>query len=566
MYCRTTRNRSRENTGSILVLAMVILAFLILPIAIILNKQCFAMMRHSRYQNSMEAASLLAAQQISKIIINDPHFGFISLTNQPPIGKATLAADGEPCPVRSINNVLATIRLDTIIAHKLTNDNLCALANNDYEEAQRALGQFQVSLNSAVDPGNPAIFTDMDGKEIKVHNDAFNLLEKNLCLANSGRAVEIRNFRISLGWLKQGGMTNIPVPEPEELADLNSEWQQNKKYKACIDIPAVGKSFIFAPVAEAPSLSDETMFQASDSMHFCSVVKTEADIEELAECKSTDHINAERRWIHISACAVPAESRQVGPGGALLVFFPCGLIDELRSLNDLLHLPDGNEQPAQFYKAESGDLPIDANSSIAEATLAPWGQQNITSSRVVAAGLYSWLRTAGLKPRIDSTLRALSEEFANTLKSSNLLYEFDPDGNVNISSLPAMPLPASVLSDEQLFVETRGENYSISCYNNVYSVGTINGGKHAGLPLAGDPVNWCDLPYFGLSGEDASEHGKGAATGLTAENEIQIDSLIPGAVFKDVAQFKVNGHAVSAKPRKSYYSGGLAVELSISAI
>lgn len=561
---RASKNQLRKNSGSVLFLAMVILAFIIVPAGIIVTKQYFNLTRHSLYQTGMEAASLLAAQQISKIVINDPHFGFVSLSNQPPIGRATLAADGEPCPVNSINNILATIRLDTIMAHKLYSDDLCVLANEDYEQAQRALTQFQYSLKSAVDPSDPSVFVDMDGNEIKVYTDAYNLLEKNLRLASNGRSIEIRNFHISLGWLRQGGMTNTPVPEPEESADFNRDWQQNKKYRACVDIPVFGQSFIFAPVVDAPALADEAMFAAPDGVHFCSVVKLEADIEEPGESAMADQVK--RQWIHISACAVPAENRQVGPSGALLVFFPCGLIEELRSLNDLLRLPDGNEEPAQFYKAESGDLPVDADTAIATATLEPWGQQNITSSRVVAAGLYCWLRAAGVKPRIDSTLTALRQEFSRSLKSSNLLYEFDPDGNVNISSLPGMPLPASVLSDEQLFVETRGEDYSISCYNNVYHMGTINGGKHAGLPLTGDPVNWCDLPYFGLSVENASEHGKGAATGLTANNEIQIDSQIPGAVFKDLVEFKVNGHAVSAKPRKSYYSGGLAVELSISAL
>jgi len=171
-----------------------------------------------------------------------------------------------------------------------------------------------------------------------------------------------------------------------------------------------------------------------------------------------------------------------------------------------------------------------------------------------------------MRPRIDATLAALKTEFCGALKSSNLLYEFDQRGNVVISSLAAMPLPLSVLSDRQVFVETRGDNYSISCYNNVYNIGTINGGKHAGQPLAGDPINWCDLPWFGLSTDAAKSLGKGAATGLSPASTKLNDSPILGAVPSDGAVFEVNGKAVQSIPRKSYYSGGLAVELSISAI
>src|SRR5208283_1767937 len=104
-----------------------------------------------------------------------------------------------------------------------------------------------------------------------------------------------------------------------------------------------------------------------------------------------------------------------------------------------------------------------------------------------AAGLYCWLREAGVRPRIDSTLNALSQQFQFSLKGNNLLYEFDTKGKVVVSSLPTMPLPISVVSDRQIFVETNCQNYTIGCYNNVCNLGTINGGKHAGQLLAGDP-------------------------------------------------------------------------------
>jgi hypothetical protein len=75
------------------------------------------------------------AEKLSRIVVNDSHFGFIALSNSPPIGKATVADDGEPCPISGINNLLATIRLDTLMAHELNDSNLCQLADADYEQA-----------------------------------------------------------------------------------------------------------------------------------------------------------------------------------------------------------------------------------------------------------------------------------------------------------------------------------------------------------------------------------------------------------------------------------------------
>ncbi len=563
----TLSNRPRSKKGSILALAVIILAFVLVPAGIILNKYFLLLNTQARYQNSVEAASLLVAEQIGRIVVNDPHFGFVSLTNQPPIGRATLAADEEPCPVTSINNLLATIRLDTLIAHELNDDNMSALANADYEQSKSAELLLQSSLLSAIDPMNKTKFTDMDGNPVDPYKDAQNLLEKNLQANNGGHPVTIRNLHISLGWLRQGGMTNTPLPEPIELAELHGRSHSQGKYEAGIDIPAFGQSFFFAPVAKAPALADEAMFVGPDGKRFCSVVKLEADVQANSPFENLFDLHPKlENWLHIAACAVPGESAQVGPTGALLVFFPCGPISELKSLAELLRLPDNNDQPTQFYQAVNGDLPVDPDASTAPTHLAPWGQQDINCHRVVASGLYSWLRSAGVRPRVDSTLAALRQEFSNSLKNSNLLYEFDPHGRVVISSLPAMPLPISVLSDQQPFVETHGDDYSISCYNNVYNLGTINGGKHAGQPLAGDPINWCDLPYFGLSADSACTQGKGVATGLSAINQKQVISPIPGAVLREAAEFEVRGNAVAAKPRKSYYSGGLAVELTISAI
>jgi hypothetical protein len=463
--------------------------------------------------------------------------------------------------VTSINNLLATIRLDTIIAHESNNDDLCTLADADYEHCKETVALLQSSLESAVNPAEKAEISDMNGNQLQPYSDARNLIERSL--QSSGPAAEIRNVRISLGWLSQDGTTNTPVPEPIEAAQLQKELRQGKKYKSCINVPAFGYNFYFAPVSKSAVLVDEGLFREQDGKRFCSVVKVEADIRDNDLLATLTPIG---RWHHVTACAIPADRPQIGPTPGLLVFFPCGQVPELSCLTDLLHLPNGNEQPARFYKAVNGDLPVDSNASTSGTSLEPWDPQTITSKRVVAAGIYSWLRSAGVRPRIDSTLAALSQDFSRSIKSSNLFYEFDSHGRVVTSSLTEMPLPISVLSDEQPFVEMRGDNYSLSCYNNVYRLGTINGGKHAGQPLAGDPINWCDLSCFGVSTLSANQIGKGMATGLSPFNGAPVNSQIPGAVLKNTAMFENNGKVVTAQPRKSYYSGGLGVEISISAI
>lgn len=557
---RSHLRQSRTTTGGVLLLAILILTFLVLPVGLCLYRYSMSYTTRDKYQSRVQAAALLVAERLSKIVVNDPHFGFIALSNCPPIGKGTMAEDGEPCPVTGINNLLATMRLDTLVAHEMNDSNFCALADADYNQTQAAATLLQSSLNASIDPKNKKKYYDIDGHAVTPLDDAQDLLKRNLQGAGFGHPAQVRNLRISLGWLSSGGSTNTPLPAPLDCAQLPPGSKQDGKYKSCVDLPAFGYSFYFAPVAKAPALADPAKFTNPDGKRFCSLVKVEADIS-YQDTNLYDPTARSEQWLHVSACAIPAEMLQAGPTGALVLVFPCGQTD-LTDLHDVLTLEGGEE--TQSYQAMDGDIPIDANASTAPCELAPWGSQNITSNKVVAAGLYCWLRAAGVRPRIDTTINALSQQFQFSLKGNNLIYEFDSQGKVVISSLPALPLPISVVSDHQLFVETSCNNYTIGCYNNVYNLGTINGGKHAGQLLAGDPINWCDLSYFGLSPEQARDEGKGSATGLTATNEKDLITDIPGAVSKDLAQFEIDNKAIDAQPRKSYYSGGLAVELSIS--
>jgi len=105
------RKQGRRSTGSVLVLAMFLLSFIVLPLGSYLYKYSLLLTTRDRYKRHVEAAALVVAKDLSTLIVNDPHFGFIGLSNSPPIGKATFADDQEPCPVNGINNLLATIRL-----------------------------------------------------------------------------------------------------------------------------------------------------------------------------------------------------------------------------------------------------------------------------------------------------------------------------------------------------------------------------------------------------------------------------------------------------------------------
>jgi hypothetical protein len=551
--------RQRANRGSILFLAVALILLILLPLGLLVCQSIAVLVLRARSQSYLESAALLAASRMSKVVVNDPQFGFISLSNQPPIGKATLAQDGEPCPVRSINNCLGTVRLDMLIAGQLESPDMTTLVEKDYTSLQAAETNLQKTLQTSVSPDLKSKICDSNGNEIKIYAEVKRNLEDQL--ASCGAPATLSNLRISLGWLKDAGTTNTPVPMPLNLSGLKDGDAIQGNYKSCVDFPTCKHSFFFAPVSKETALADSGAFSPPDGKRFCSVVKVEADIQY---SNLLGFNLCGQNCLHLDACAVPKDTSLQGPAGAMVVFFPGGLVPQFKSLSSFLLAQDG--ETTRYYQATNGDLNADANATPIDTQALPWTDTNLTSGRVAATAIYSWLKGAATKPRIDTTLAALNADLSNYLVASNIVYEFDREGKVVTASLPNMPLPLSVLSDQQVFVETRSQNYVIGCYDNVFNAGTINGGKHAGQPLEGDPINWCNLSYYGLNDLSASTRGKGASTGLEVVGMQDQSSNIPGAVSNDLAAFKINGTPVSMAPRKTYYSGGLAVELAINVI
>ena len=309
MNRRISIKKKRSQRGAILVLSVLILAFVFLPAAFFLNKCGLLVETHSSYQSAIDSASLLVADQISQIVVNDPHFGYIALSNQPPIGRATLAGDGQACPVTSINNLLATIRLDTIFANQYIDTELVTLVDADYVQAKRATALLQSSLNAAIAADRQPDFIDSNGNRITLYAVAKELLAKNLQLQSHGRNLHVRSLRISLGWLKDGGATNTSLPEPLSFENLPDQLVEGGNYRSCVDVPSCGKSFYFAAAGRKPSLADASMFAEPDGKRFCSVVKVEADIEDSDLLEIGSH---PQRWLHLAACAIPQDTPRPG--------------------------------------------------------------------------------------------------------------------------------------------------------------------------------------------------------------------------------------------------------------
>jgi hypothetical protein len=549
----------------------IFLMILLPPLLQIAQHQALA----SRQQAALQAASLAAARDLEKIIVNDPHFGYIALSDYPPFGKATIAPDGEPLPVLGINTVLGTARLEIIVANALDDAELCALAKVDADASRQAAKLLQDTLNKSLAPESPSLAKDLNGNIVKPYDHARQLYMENFPAAAGLKRIEIKDFHLSLGWLRNGSSTVTPVPQPDNLAQVPERARVKGNYQAFVDIPACGESFYFAGLGQQPALVDGKQFMPADGKRFCSILRVESKALLVSDrCKPQSQ---DAEVICGAACAQPSSLIDSCTPGVLVISFPDGCAPGIRSISDIFIDRQLNSNLVSVKTVADGDFPDDPKAHL--VTNQDMGY-SCTISRLFAQGFYDWLRTAHCRPRIDSVLQAVHSYFSEHARSGSGLqsypmyvYEFDRAGNVVIINHRELPFLAQTIFENQVYAlsfqaMTTGDLTWIMSYRNqVDKLGTVCGGKHAGQSMPGDPVDWCDLARYDGGVDQAIAERKGVALGITPASNAAGQGSDSSGIPLSTAQFsKVKGGNLSAQPRKNYYSGGLAVEFKLSSV
>lgn len=94
--------------------------------------------------------------------------------------------------------------------------------------------------------------------------------------------------------------------------------------------------------------------------------------------------------------------------------------------------------------------------------------------------------------------------------------------------------------------------WTVTCFDNMANHGSA-GGKHGGQALSPNCLNWCELPAYDLTGDQAFKMGRGGTfLGLSVAGD---GCGIGGGVGENGVLLK-KGQEVNV--RRSYYSGGLA--------
>jgi hypothetical protein len=343
---------------------------------------------------AIESAALAATRDLGKIFIEDAHFGYIGLVDYAPVGKGVAAADGYGLPVHSINSVLATIRLDMLIAQKLNNPDMLQMAATDYQYAMSAKDQLNATLASAVLPTAPN-FTDVEGKSFNVYQDALNAYQQNVVRMAGPSQLSKNSLSLTLGLNQQSSTTTV-VPSPSDLADLRASDQINGCYVAYKNIPFKKYNFVFCGTAANTALFDLSTFTATDAstLPYCvpsSVLAQAAQTFTKGAFQSSD-----------KACAQVGGPQDTRPDpGALVVSFPDGCPTEITTIQSMIDAPAISAIPMTWY-GTSGDFPAPKTSVTKLANLNyPLDSLNSAKS-AIELGLYCWLKHAGPGVNIQS--------------------------------------------------------------------------------------------------------------------------------------------------------------------
>jgi len=511
-----SRKLYRYQSGGIII-AVVVTCGLFLSLFMFVAQIGVYLTERKRAQDVVDAAGLVAANEFSRIIINDVNFGYVSLSNYPPIGKATVAPDGEPLPVCGINTLIGTLRLNAIVAHELNNGTMRQLVENDRSLLQLTIEQLNDALDESLVSFRRSGERDFNGELV----DPTEVVSKYLA-SHLPPDMEIISMRLSNGWLANGGTTTIPVPQPEKLAQVSYRDSLDGKYKAFVDMPVDDCAFMFAGVGPHSTLVSASDFREPDMDHISSIIKIECVIGLKNRSMVPFGSDACMQYKCV-ACCQPFTQPDVSTNGAMTVRFSGGPVRGLESWSDFLTSSNFQDHQVTAYEIVGGDYPIDWNSRMkpAQSDNPPGG-----TSQQFAANLYYWLRNGHVRAQLDSILGMINEPFKNGA-SQVYVYQFADGGAITRNVILGKPFPTGIVADNQVssVADTSiegGLSPVIIFRNNVKNLGTQYGGKHCGQPLAGYPLNWQALHEFGSEQALRTRFGcRGAYTsGLALDIEI----------------------------------------------
>jgi hypothetical protein len=499
------QRKGRTSNGGVLLLTVML--GMVLVLALVAGVWLFKYSAiQSKEQCDAEAVALGCAQELSRIVVEDPHFGYISLTDQAP-GSRTVSATGDSMPVRGINTILANIRQTRIIAKDLGNSELKDLTDKEFELSRSSLKLLTKAFVEAANGGSAPkrLALDVNGKPIDLCQKARQFYDR----CSSNKSLTDIKLAIDFGELAGGGPTISSAPLPEKLGAINSTQLFGSNYLSCISIPVDRMDFVFAPVSRQATLADAGSFMASSSNHLGSTVR-------LQVTGKTDGL----LWLGATACAIPPAYKVAADYSTLMVGLPAGM-QNASSFADLLRTSFSAGSPL-YFKSENGDCPVDETSTL----VATSGESNF--SYAVNQVVYDWLRSTNTNS--PDSLKSIMEAFSAPIVTPTeerlfpacyVGFFFDADSKLHKHTFFRNPFYKDFISDSQESGKNciffNGKLTRVTFIDNVKNIGIKNSGKHGGQSIDIGAIDGPSLLATNLEDEAAQQRSQFNSNQIVSE-------------------------------------------------
>lgn len=427
----TRKSSLRRGTGNMFVLAVSIIAVVFVPVAILLCVYGPVFISGNRAESVAEAAVLVAAKDLSRIVIPDNHFGFISLSNYPATGTATVAPDGHSAPVTALDTLDATLTQIEAVAQARHNVTMTALVDDDRADLKASTDNLAKSLQDAVqqDIGGKR-YCDINGKRVCIQDDVRAFLVENL-----PAGVQLDAFDLALGWVE-------------------------------------GEQAALAPNAHRIS---EQYFHEDDGRHFCNAVRLRATV-------TANGITATYVKYGQPFCLPDTTSI-----GAMILRFPGSPISGMCSWNELLDPGNFHDRNVSLFDVVQGDFPFDP-----KARVVPKRGCSAATAELFARHLYCWLRSMHARAKTEAVLSMLDQPLDLYRSNVVYVYELADGGAINRSMFDSNQFARPVVSEGQFMAMADattdvGSSVVVLFRNDVDTLG-CNERKHGGYALSGYPL------------------------------------------------------------------------------
>ncbi|MBX3075242.1 hypothetical protein KF707_16830 [Candidatus Obscuribacterales bacterium] len=470
--------KSRSDRGNMLIL---ITAFVVIFLALAFFALGYVRLvgSSSEQKTAIESAAIAAAREISTIVVDNPDFGYVGLSDSAPIGSATSAGDFYYLPVHSINTLIGTARLDYLIGSQpgLDVPEWRELATIDLNKAKAAADELIAEIKDAIKPTGSA--HNKNGVVVKPYQAAEAAYLQNLIRMTGGGNYVPNSLKLELGVVD--GITSIAVPNPVGVdSSLDNTNTTAGCYKSYVNVPIGDQDFVFAGIGSSIKLVDLKQWKTSKAglpYQHPTIIRAEA----LQVVKNATTGDATLKSV---ACAQPASVYDPRPyPGALTLSFPDGVPDGTEAITQPIDLYgpllSQSEDTCEYLDATPGDYPTTGGSAMSPGATWPIPSESTKlASSACKIAVYDWLRRAGTKANVDSMVGMHHTPFlpqgsdvpwppshpVGTIpRGVAHIYKFDTDGVIDYEAKEMKPYPWWVVSDKQNMIEcfdalTNGSN------------------------------------------------------------------------------------------------------------